>query len=128
MPDDIDQPVQDQLLSVSSSITLPYDELKELKAAAAAASETGLSVNVNSGGTFFVYLFKTASRLQPCLLSPKTKRMGERSNMRVNGLQETSSCGADRSITCCPATVEVERVKKKHICPKTQQEEKIFIG
>lgn len=44
MPDD--QPTPDQLLSVSSSITLPYDELKELKAAAAAASDTGLSVNV----------------------------------------------------------------------------------
>lgn len=47
MPDDIDQPIPDQLLSVSSSITLPYDELKELKAAAAAASETGLSVNIS---------------------------------------------------------------------------------
>lgn len=46
MPHDIDQPTPDQLLSVSSSITLPYDELKDLKAAAAAASETGLSVNV----------------------------------------------------------------------------------
>lgn len=54
MPDDIDQPIPDQLLSVSSSITLPYDELKELKAAAAAASETGLSVNVSSQAeTFF---------------------------------------------------------------------------
>lgn len=52
MPDDIDQPTPDQLLSVSSSITLPYDELKELKAAAAAASETGLSVNV----FLFIYL------------------------------------------------------------------------
>lgn len=46
MPHDIDQPTPDQLLSVSSSITLPYDELKDLKAAAAAASETGLSVHV----------------------------------------------------------------------------------
>lgn len=46
MPHDIDQPTPDQLLSVSSSITLPYDELKDLKAAAAAASETGLSVNI----------------------------------------------------------------------------------
>lgn len=54
MPDDIDQPIPDQLLSVSSSVTLPYDELKELKAAAAAASETGLSVNVSSRGSIFI--------------------------------------------------------------------------
>lgn len=53
------------------------------------------------------------SLLQQCLLSSKTKRMSEQTNMRVNGLQGTSSCGAGESITCCPATVEVEQVKKK---------------
>lgn len=46
MPEDSDLPTPDQLSSVSESITLPYEELKELKAAAAAASETGLSVTL----------------------------------------------------------------------------------
>lgn len=46
MPEDSDLPTTDQLSSVSERITLPYEELKELKAAAAAASETGLSVTL----------------------------------------------------------------------------------
>lgn len=57
MPDDIDQPTLDELLSVSSSITLPYDELKELKAAAAAASETDLMVNISSPGFFSFFSY-----------------------------------------------------------------------
>uniref|UniRef100_A0A3Q3VZ91 non-specific serine/threonine protein kinase n=1 Tax=Mola mola TaxID=94237 RepID=A0A3Q3VZ91_MOLML len=45
MPGDCDLPTPDQLLSFSESVTLPYAELKELKAAAAAVSSTtGLSV------------------------------------------------------------------------------------
>lgn len=39
--------------------------------------------------------------------------MSEETNMRVNGLQETSSCGAGELNTCCTATAEVEQVKKK---------------
>lgn len=114
MPHDIDQATPDQLLSVSSSITLPYDELKDLKAAAAAASETGLSVNV---GFKMLDLKKSSStdvkRTDNVCSLPKTKRMSEETNMRVNGLQETSSCGVGESNTCCPATAEVEQVKKK---------------
>lgn len=45
MPDDPEQFIPDQLASYSQSVTLPYEELKELTAAAAAAStEKGLSV------------------------------------------------------------------------------------
>lgn len=45
MPAECDLPTPDQLPSFSESITLPYEELKELKAAAAAVgSKTGLSV------------------------------------------------------------------------------------
>lgn len=45
MPGDCDLPTPDQLASFSESITLPYEELKELKAAAAAVgSRNGLSV------------------------------------------------------------------------------------
>lgn len=38
MPEDSEPTTPDQLSSFSESITLPYDELKELKAAAAAVS------------------------------------------------------------------------------------------
>lgn len=45
MPEDCDLPTPDQLASFSDSVTLPYEELKELKAAAAAVgSRNGLSV------------------------------------------------------------------------------------
>uniref|UniRef100_A0A3B5A340 non-specific serine/threonine protein kinase n=1 Tax=Stegastes partitus TaxID=144197 RepID=A0A3B5A340_9TELE len=45
MPDEQDPFTPDQLSSFSESVTLPYEELKELKAAAAAvSSNTGLSV------------------------------------------------------------------------------------
>lgn len=45
MPEDCDLPTPDQLASFSESITSPYEELKELKAAAAAVgSRNGLSV------------------------------------------------------------------------------------
>lgn len=45
MPEDCDLPTPDQLASFSESITLPHEELKELKAAAAAVgSRNGLSV------------------------------------------------------------------------------------
>lgn len=45
MPEDSDLPTPDQLSSFSESVTLPYEELKELKAVAAAVSfNTGLSV------------------------------------------------------------------------------------
>lgn len=45
MPEGSDLPTPDQLSSISESVTLPYEELKELKAAAAAVSvKKGLSV------------------------------------------------------------------------------------
>lgn len=45
MPEESDQPVHDQLSSFSESVTRPYEELKELKAAAeAVSSQKGLSV------------------------------------------------------------------------------------
>lgn len=45
MPDNSETSTQDQLPSFSESTTSPYEELKELKAAAAAVStKTGLSV------------------------------------------------------------------------------------
>lgn len=45
MPEDCNLPTPDQLGSFSESITLPYEELKELKAAAeVVGSRNGLSV------------------------------------------------------------------------------------
>lgn len=45
MPEGSEIPTPDQLSSFSDSVTLPYEELKELKAAAAAvSSKKGLSV------------------------------------------------------------------------------------
>uniref|UniRef100_A0A671U6M4 non-specific serine/threonine protein kinase n=1 Tax=Sparus aurata TaxID=8175 RepID=A0A671U6M4_SPAAU len=45
LPEGSELPTPDQLSSISESVTLPYEELKELKAAAAAvSSKTGLSV------------------------------------------------------------------------------------
>lgn len=44
MPDECELSTPDQLSSFSESITLPYEELKELKAAAAAVSKKDLSV------------------------------------------------------------------------------------
>lgn len=42
---DCELPIPDQLSSISESVTLPYEELKELKAVAAAvSSKKGLSV------------------------------------------------------------------------------------
>lgn len=54
MPEDSEPSSPDQLSSFSESVTLPYEELKELKAAAAAAavsSEKGLSVMTSSSVT-----------------------------------------------------------------------------
>lgn len=49
MPEGSDLPTPDQLSSFSESTTLPYEELKELKAAAAAvSSKQGLSVMLTS--------------------------------------------------------------------------------
>lgn len=48
MPAESDLPTPDELSSSSESITLPYEELRELKAAAAAAGpEKGLSVKLS---------------------------------------------------------------------------------
>lgn len=49
MPEDGNLPTPDQLASFSESVTLPYGELKELKAAAAAVgSRNGLWVMLKS--------------------------------------------------------------------------------
>lgn len=82
MPDERDPFSPDQLSSFSESVTLPYDELKELKAAAAAvSSNTGLS----------------------------TKRM---TCDKVNGREETDTCRKGESGACCKASSEVAQLRE----------------
>ncbi|XP_068194613.1 serine/threonine-protein kinase Nek9 isoform X1 [Antennarius striatus] len=81
MGEDSDLPNPDQL-SFSESVTLPYEELKELKAAAAAVgTEKGLS----------------------------TKRM---SFHKVNGLEENDVCSKGESGSCCPASNEITQLRE----------------
>lgn len=62
MPHDCDLPAPDQLSSFSESVTLPYEELKELKAAAAAVgSKTGLSVMPDKDYILQIKTFKKFS-------------------------------------------------------------------
>uniref|UniRef100_A0A3Q0RK05 non-specific serine/threonine protein kinase n=1 Tax=Amphilophus citrinellus TaxID=61819 RepID=A0A3Q0RK05_AMPCI len=60
MPDNSETSTPDQLASFSESVTLPYEELKELKAAAAAVStKKGLSVKQSTVHDFqFILLIK----------------------------------------------------------------------
>lgn len=79
---DCELPIPDQLSSISESVTLPYEELKELKAAAAAvSSKKGLS----------------------------TKRM---SCNKVNGLEEGDVCKKGELGACCKASNEVTQLRE----------------
>lgn len=80
--EDCDLPTPDPLASFSESITSPYEELKELKAAAAAVgSRNGLS----------------------------TRRM---TSGRVNGLEETNICSKGDPVRCCRASAEVAQLRE----------------
>lgn len=82
MPDNSETSTPDQLASISESVTLPYEELKELKAAAAAVStKKGLS----------------------------TKRM---SCDKVNGLMEAEGLGRGDSCTCCSSSSELAQLRE----------------
>ncbi|XP_072313887.1 serine/threonine-protein kinase Nek9 isoform X2 [Eucyclogobius newberryi] len=83
MPDDPMQSIPDQLSSVSESVTLPYEELKELKAAAAALS--------------------TRKDLP-------TMRM---SSTRVNGLDEDDLCKRGECKASCEVTQLRETVAQQ---------------
>ncbi|XP_008336115.1 serine/threonine-protein kinase Nek9 isoform X2 [Cynoglossus semilaevis] len=81
MPD-TEPSTPDQLTSISESVTLPYEELKELKAAAAAVgTEKGLS----------------------------TKRMD---SSNINGLQGAHVCRKGESSVCCSASSEVTQLRE----------------
>ncbi|XP_011615278.2 serine/threonine-protein kinase Nek9 isoform X1 [Takifugu rubripes] len=82
MPEDCDLPTPDQLASFSKSVTLPYGELKELKAAAAAVGSRN------------------------CL---STKRM---TSGKVNGLEETNICSKGDPVRCCRASTEVAQLRE----------------
>ncbi|KAF3844796.1 hypothetical protein F7725_007959 [Dissostichus mawsoni] len=82
MPLDSEASTPDPLSSVSETVTLPYEELKELKAAAAAVS--------------------TKKELS-------TKRMG---CDKVNGLEEADVCKKGQSGACCEASSEVAQLQE----------------
>lgn len=112
MPEDCDLPTPDQLASFSESVTLPYGELKELKAAAAAVgSRNCLSVNANKPCFASVSMRVTLSchPFHPVL--PKTKRM---TSGKVNGLEETNICSKGDPVRCCRASTEVAQVLQLH--------------
>uniref|UniRef100_A0A3P8UJK4 non-specific serine/threonine protein kinase n=1 Tax=Cynoglossus semilaevis TaxID=244447 RepID=A0A3P8UJK4_CYNSE len=104
MPD-TEPSTPDQLTSISESVTLPYEELKELKAAAAAVgTEKGLSVCDE--------LFTVLDKLHMCsavstLDSLQTKRMD---SSNINGLQGAHVCRKGESSVCCSASSEVTQV------------------
>ncbi|XP_071376960.1 serine/threonine-protein kinase Nek9 isoform X1 [Centroberyx affinis] len=82
MPLDSQTSTPDCLSSYSESVTLPYEELQELKAAAAAVTtEKGLS----------------------------TKRM---SCDKVNGLEEADVCKKGESAACCKASSEITQLRE----------------
>ncbi|XP_062254090.1 serine/threonine-protein kinase Nek9 isoform X2 [Platichthys flesus] len=86
LPEGSELSTPDQLSSVSESVTLPYEELKELKAAAAAVSSK-----------------KELS----------TKRM---SCDNINGMEETRVCTKGESIVCCSASREVTQLHETVAC------------
>ncbi|XP_034433089.1 serine/threonine-protein kinase Nek9 isoform X1 [Hippoglossus hippoglossus] len=86
MPEGSELSTPDQLSSVSETVTLPYEELKELKAAAAAVSSK-----------------KELS----------TKRM---SCDNINGMEETRVCTKGESIVCCSASREVTQLNETVAC------------
>ncbi|XP_056151594.1 serine/threonine-protein kinase Nek9 [Lampris incognitus] len=82
MPVDSRGSTPDRLSLFSESITLPYDELQELKAAAAAANtERDLS---------------------------ETKRMG---CDKVNGMEQSGVCKRGESVSCCEASCEIAQLR-----------------
>lgn len=112
MPEDCNLPTPDQLASFSESITLPYEELKELKAAAAAVgSRNGLAVNANKPRFASVSMRVTLSCRPFNPLLPKTKRM---TSGKVNGLEETNICSKGDPVRCCRASTEVAQVLQSH--------------
>ncbi|XP_010767493.1 serine/threonine-protein kinase Nek9 isoform X2 [Notothenia coriiceps] len=82
IPLDSEASTPDPLSSVSETVTLPYEELKELKAAAAAVS--------------------TKKELS-------TKRMG---CDKVNGLEEADVCKKGQSGACCEASSEITQLQE----------------
>lgn len=82
IPLDSEASTPDPLSSVSETVTLPYEELKELKAAAAAVS--------------------TKKELS-------TKRMG---CDKANGLEEADVCKKGQSGACCEASSEVTQLQE----------------
>lgn len=111
MPEDCNLPTPDQLASFSESVTLPYEELKELKAAAAAVgSRNGLSVNAQTPRFASVSMRVTLS-CHPFNPVPQTKRM---TSGKVNGLEETNICSKGEPVRCCRASTEVAQVRQLH--------------
>lgn len=111
MPEDCDLPTPDQLASFSDSITLPYEELKELKAAAAAVgSRNGLSVMPEGCASLLSHQeCRTFNNVLPVF--PKTKRI---TSGKVNGLEETNICSKGEPVRCCRASKEVAQVLDLH--------------
>ncbi|KAM3870835.1 serine/threonine-protein kinase Nek9 [Diretmus argenteus] len=90
MPDDSQTSTPDRLSAFSESVTLPYEELQELTAAAAAVTtEKGLS----------------------------TKRMG---CDKVNGLGEAEAYKKGGSVTCCGASSEITQLRETISCQEAK--------
>uniref|UniRef100_A0A3Q3IQV8 non-specific serine/threonine protein kinase n=1 Tax=Monopterus albus TaxID=43700 RepID=A0A3Q3IQV8_MONAL len=120
MPEDSEPCTPDQLSSFSESVTLPYEELKEMTAAAAAvSSRKDLPVKLTLLFALIRLIMKskllnfhnTAAHIHfqplPLWLSPQTKRMDCDED---NGLEESDVCKKGESGVCCNACREVIQV------------------
>lgn len=114
MPEDSELSTPD-LPSFSESVTLPYEELRELKAVAAAVScKKDLSVTMKSAKFPHEGIFQLNVSIPFRLLSMlalQTKRM---SCNKVNGLGEGAICRKGDSGACCKASSEVAQVSNVH--------------
>uniref|UniRef100_A0A7N6AQA8 non-specific serine/threonine protein kinase n=1 Tax=Anabas testudineus TaxID=64144 RepID=A0A7N6AQA8_ANATE len=119
MPPNSEPLTPDQLSSYSDSVTLPYEELKELKAAAEAVStEKGLSVYAREAGEAFFHpaAFKPALlfvHITVCILVI-LRSLNSRRRMRDSGQQlidlhyRKQGVTITETLIVCPGMVEEE--------------------
>ncbi|KAM6961231.1 serine/threonine-protein kinase Nek9 [Aplochiton taeniatus] len=133
MPDDSQSPSIPGLLSppFAESTTLPYEELQELKAAAAAAAtDRGLSSIFMSLASVFMSLAVLSSQsvfmslasifmslasvfMSLAVLSLQTARVGCEC---VNGLDMMADCKKAEPTTCCTASSEIAQLRETISC------------
>lgn len=95
MPEDCNLPTPDSLASFSESVTLPYEELKELKVAAAAVgSRNGLSVMPKCPRSCLPTLVSDLQRRPSC--PPKDQTNEQRESERTGRDGHLQQGGSDQ--------------------------------